>query len=116
MTFCGNSKVLLKFIKTIDFTYRSLPTSYFSVLFYQNRIQNIFLCSFSMIFVEFLRLNFPQVELSGGRLKGPARGGDKIRFFSALYLRAPEELDNKLGIWEYLNSEFYRFLNFFWSE
>ena len=53
--------------------------------------------------------------------KGPAPGADEIRkkiriFFSALYLRAPEELDNKLGIWEYLNSEFYRFLNFFWSE
>ena len=69
MSFCGNSKMWLKFIKIIVFPHRSPPASDFSVLFYQNLIQNMFLCSFSMIFVKFLHLISPQVELSGGRLK-----------------------------------------------
>ena len=53
----------------MDFYYLSPAANDFSVLFYPNLIENMLLCNFSMIFVKFLDLNSPQVELSGGRLK-----------------------------------------------
>ena len=129
----------LKFIKNIDFYYLSPAANDFSVLFCQNLIQNMFLCNFSMIFVKFLHLNSPQVELSGGRLKwsdwmtfenklsGRLKERSQIpsqkwlkknknTFSQNLDLGDPEELDNKLGTQDYLRKQCDRSLWLLWLE
>ena len=84
-----------------------------------HQLASILRCVFDRSFASEIICTSQEMCDRGGYsigLKSPARGGNENGFFSAFDLRAPEELDNKLGIWEYLNSELYRFLNFFWSE